>query len=99
MLDMPFDGPRKHEAFHVAPHIHKIGRRHGVIDSRHLLLDDRPLVEDGRHVMGGRPDQLHAARVRLVIRLRALEARQERVMNVDGAPRQRLHRSSDSTCM
>lgn len=48
-----------------------------------LLLDDRPLVQDGRHVVRRGADQLHPARVRLVVRLGALEGRQERVVNVD----------------
>ena len=34
-----------------------------------VLLDDRPLVEIGGDEMGGRADQLDAARVRLVVGL------------------------------
>ena len=54
-----------------------------VVHARHVLLDDRSFVEVGRHVVGGGADQLHAALVRLVIRLLADERRQERVMDID----------------
>ena len=56
-----------------------------MVDALDVLLDDRPLVEVGRHVVRGRADQLHAAVVRLVVRLRALEAGQEAVVDVDRA--------------
>jgi hypothetical protein len=52
-------------------------------DALDVLVDDRSLVEVARHIMRGGADQLHAALVRLVIRTRALEARQERVVDVD----------------
>ena len=54
-----------------------------VADPLDLLLDDRALVEVGRHIVRGGTDQLHAAGVRLVVRLGALEARQEGVVDVD----------------
>ena len=57
----------------------------GVVDPDHLLLDDRTLVEVGGHVVRGRSDQLHAAGVGLVVGLGALEAGQERVVDVDRA--------------
>ena len=70
-----------------------------VVDPGHVLLDDRPLVQVVVDVVRGRADQLHAAVVRLVVRLGALEAGQERVVDVDrpagqgvaGRPRQHLH--------
>src|SRR5487761_1079431 len=43
--------------------------RQGVIDPDHVLLDDRSLVQVGRHVVCGRADQLDAARVGLVVGL------------------------------
>ena len=54
-----------------------------VVDPQHVLLDDRALVEVGGDVVGGRADQLDAALERLVVGLGALEARQERVVDVD----------------
>jgi hypothetical protein len=53
-----------------------------VPDPNHVLLDDRPGVQLGRHVVTGRPDQLHPAPVRLVVRPGAHEGRQEAVMDV-----------------
>ncbi len=61
------------------------GRVERVVDANHVLLDDRALVEVGRHVVGGGADQLHAAGVCLVVGLGALEARQEGVVDVDRA--------------
>ena len=57
-----------------------------VIDALDFLLDDRTLIQIRRHIVRRGADQLHAARERLVIGLRALEARQEGMVNVDGAP-------------
>src|SRR5207237_5049442 len=48
-------------------------------------LDDRALVQLRSHVVRGRTDDLDAAFVRLVIRSRAAEARQEGMVDVDGA--------------
>ena len=60
-----------------------------VVDAHHVLLDDRALVEVRGHVVGGGADQLDAAVEGLVVGPRALEARQERVVDVDRLPRQR----------
>ena len=54
-----------------------------VVDPGDLLLDDRPGVELRRHVVRGRPDQLHPAVVRRPVRVRAHERRQEAVVDVD----------------
>ena len=59
-----------------------------VVDADHVLLDDRALVEVGGDVVGGRADQLHAAVEGLVVGPGALEARQERVVDVDRLARQ-----------
>jgi hypothetical protein len=70
-----------------------------MVDALDVLLDDRALVEVGRHVVRGRADQLHAAVVRLVVRLGALEARQEAVVDVDRAALQAAQNSgSGSAC-
>ncbi|ABA49823.1 hypothetical protein BURPS1710b_0776 [Burkholderia pseudomallei 1710b] len=90
VLDVPLDRARERHAFDVAADGRQLVRRHAVIDALDFLLDDRAFVEVGRHVVRGRADQLHAAVERLVVRLRALEARQERVMDVDRAPREPL---------
>ena len=61
-----------------------------VVDADHVLLDDRALVEVGRDEVRRRADQLHAAGVRLLVGVRALEAGQERVVDVDRAAREPL---------
>jgi len=61
-----------------------------VVNALHFLLDDRTFVEIGRHIMRRRAYQLHAAVERLVIRLGALEAGQERVVDIDRPPGQLL---------
>ena len=61
-------------------------------DAGDVLLDDRTLVQVGGHVVGGRADQLDAAIVGLRVGARALEGRQERVVDVDDAA---LHGAAD----
>ena len=62
--------------------------RIAMADALDVLVDDRALVEVARDIMRGGADQLDAALVRLVVGPRALEARQERVVDVDAAPGQ-----------
>src|SRR5262245_16559931 len=83
---MPLDRARQHDAFHVAADLDEILRGKPVMHALDLMLDDRALVEIARHVMGGRADELDAAPVRLAVGRRPLEARQERVVDVDDAP-------------
>src|SRR5690606_27205753 len=47
-----------------------------VVDTDHVLFDDRPFVEVGCHVVGGGPDQLDSPGVSLVVGARSLEAGQ-----------------------
>src|SRR5205823_6883434 len=86
VLEVIFHRPRQCLALDVAAERDQIIDAHLVIDARDFLLDDRSFVELRRHVMRGRADQLHAALVRLMVRLGAAKARQERVMDVDRAP-------------
>jgi O-acetylserine/cysteine efflux transporter len=88
VVGVPADGPGQGEALGVTADGHQLGRAVRVVDPGHLLLDDRPLVQVGRDVVRGRADQLHPARVRLVVRPRALEAGQEGVVDVDDPPGQ-----------
>src|SRR5690349_23078857 len=88
VVGVPADGPGQGEALGVTADGHQLGRAVRVVDPGHLLLDDRPLVQVGRDVVRGRADQLDPARVRLVVRPRALEAGQEGVVDVDDPPGQ-----------
>ena len=85
MLDVKAYRPRENDGLDIASDGHEIVRRKGMIHPGDVLLDDRPLVEFRRHIMRRRADQLHAPRMGLMIRLGSLEARQERMMNVDQA--------------
>ena len=71
-----------------------------MVHARHVLLDDRALVEIGRHVVRGGADQLDAARMGLRVRPRALEAGQEAVVDVDRAAGQlrAAARATGSAC-
>ena len=79
--------PRQHAAFDIAALADQVVGRVAVADALDVLLDDRPFVEVGGDIMRGGADQLDAALMGLVVRLRALEARQKRVMDVDAAAR------------
>ena len=59
-----------------------------MIDPLDSLLDDRSLVEVRGDEVRGRADELDATLVGLVVGARALEARQERVVDVDDPARQ-----------
>ena len=56
-----------------------------------VLRDDRPLVEVGGGVVGGRADHLHPPLVGLVVGLGADERRQQRVVDVDDLVRVARH--------
>ena len=82
VLDMQPHRPGQHHLLNVAAKRYQIVRRHGMAHALDTLLDDRPLVKGRDDIMGGRPDQLDAPSVRLVIGLGALETRQEGMMDV-----------------
>jgi hypothetical protein len=79
-------GARQHAALDVAALAREIFRRVAMADALDVLVDDRAFVEVARNIMRGGADQLDAALMGLVIGPRALEARQERVVDVDAAP-------------
>src|SRR3954471_1066607 len=85
-LRMPLDGAIQHNSLELAASDNEVLGRLRVINPLHFLLDDRTFIQIRRHVMGGGANELHAARERLVIGLRALEPGQEGMVNVDGAP-------------
>src|SRR6185437_15782715 len=85
---MPLDGTVQYHGLELAADDSEILGRLGVIDTFHFLLDDRAFVQVRGYIVSSGTDQLHAARESLLIRLRALEAGQEGMVNVDGAPRE-----------
>ena len=87
MFQVPSDGARKNDFFEVAAFLHEVLEGIAVGDSDNVLLDDGAVVQDFRHVMGGRAEQLDAALERLVVRLGADKRGQKRMMDVDDALR------------
>jgi O-acetylserine/cysteine efflux transporter len=83
VVGVPADSAAEGEALGVPADRGQLGRAVRVVDPGDLLLDDRPLVEVRGGVVRGGADELDPARVRLVVRPRALEAGQERVVDVD----------------
>jgi hypothetical protein len=67
----------------VATDADQVVHRRAVIAPLHRLLDNRPLVETASHEISDGADQLHAAIMRPVIRLRAPKAPQGALMDVN----------------
>src|SRR3546814_596174 len=82
-------GARQHPPLDIASLADQVVRPVPVAHMLHVLFDDRPLVEIGRHIMRRRADDLHAARMGLMIGFRALETAQEAMVDVDAAARQK----------
>lgn len=76
-MNMGVDGPRKNLAFHIPTQADIVHRALGMGYADRILLDDRPFIEIGGDVMGGRADQPHPAFIGLFIRVGALERWQE----------------------
>ena len=83
VLKMKADGLAEDEFFEVASFPKQVADGIAVTDLTGVLANDWAVIKRGRHVMGGGPDELHAAPVSLVIRSRPSEGRQKRVVNVD----------------
>ena len=75
--------PRQHHLLQLAPLADQVGDGVALADAHHVLLDDRPLVELRRHVVGGGADDLDAPLLGLVIGPGAGEGGEERVVDVD----------------
>src|SRR3569832_163715 len=88
VLQMMPHGARQHAALDVAALAHEVVWRVAMADALDVLIDDRPLVEVACDVMRGGADQFDTAFMRLMIGTRALEARQEGMMDVDAAARE-----------
>lgn len=61
VLAVPEHGAGQHGAFDVGADTHQIVNGVRVVDADNVLFDDRPLVENFGHVVGGGADQLDAA--------------------------------------
>lgn len=83
VLGVPGDGAGENRALDLPPQPLQVLDGVPVVHPLYVLLDDRAGVQLRGHIMGGRPDQLHAARVRLRVRFGPNERRQEAVMYVN----------------
>src|SRR5260370_15292028 len=83
ILQVVADRARQHTALDITALASEIVGRIAMADALDVLIDDRTFIEVASDVMRGGADQLDAALVRLVIRPRALETRQKRVMDID----------------
>src|SRR3546814_13680548 len=103
MMDMSMDSAREDLRLDIAPQADIVCGALRMCDPDRVLLYDRPLIEVRRHVMSGGTDQFNASGNGLFVGVRALEARQECVVNVDDATAhqapatvgQDLHRSEE----
>ena len=80
---------RQHGFFDVFAITHHVFRRIGVVDADDVLLNDRAGIEFAGDVMAGRTNLFGAAFISLVLRLGTGKAREEGVVNVDDATRER----------
>ena len=83
MLGKPLDCGGERAALFVLTDGNELSRGVGVINAHDVLLDDWTLIEVVGDKVCRRSDELHATSVGLLIRIRALETGQERVVNVD----------------
>ena len=70
-------------ALHVAPHRQQLLGTAGMAHALDDLLDDRAFIQVGRHIVGGRANELDPACVGLVIGLCALETGQKGMVDID----------------
>ena len=93
------DCRRQHITLDIAARMGQLLGAQRMVHPHHILLDDRPLIQITRHKVRRGANDLNTSVIRLVVRLRALETRQEAVVDVDDAPghglaqhrRQHLH--------
>ncbi len=85
---VPLHGTCQHLTFGITPLGGEVFNGFRVIYTSHILFNDGAFVKVCGDIVRRGADQFDAPIVRLVIRLGALEAGQERVVNVDGAARQ-----------
>src|SRR5579864_817412 len=88
MLDMPLDSPRERHALNIAANPGELLRRHTMINALDFLLNDGTFIKIRSHIVRSRTNQLNATIKSLIVRLGPLEARQERVVNIDRPTRQ-----------
>src|SRR5471030_67711 len=87
MLQMPLNGPRQHDPLQVPALLDQILHLIPVRNARHILLDDRPIVQCLRNVVAGGTNQFDSPVKCRVIRPGAHKGRQERMVDIDNPGR------------
>ena len=85
-MHMGMDRARQNLRFDIAPQGYVILWRLGMRDAHDVLFDDRAFVQIARHIMRGRPDQLHPAFIGLFVGVRPLEGWQKGMVDIDDPP-------------
>ena len=80
---MPAHGAGEHDALQIAPAGDQVLNLVAMRDASYFLFDDGTIVEHRGDVMAGGSDELDAALMGCVVRPRADEGRQKRVVHVD----------------
>jgi hypothetical protein len=100
VFQVPGDGTREHYTLQVSAFANQVFHLLAMRDAHYVLLDDRAIVQDCRHVVAGGADQFDAAVKRGVVGTRSDESRQEGMVHVDDSRGILLRRSpADSICM
>lgn len=87
VLTPPFDRSAQYLALDVTALVDEFLGGHVVIDTGNSLLDDGALVEVGGDKMGGGANDLDATVISLMVGFGALEAGEERVVDIDDLAR------------
>src|SRR4051794_39897551 len=87
VLQMVTQRARQHPAFDIATPADEIVWRMAMADAFDVLIDNRAFIEVAGNVVRGSADQFDAPLMRLMVGPRALEAGQERMMDIDAAAR------------
>jgi hypothetical protein len=85
VFDVPADGAGEHDFLEVASLADEVFDCVAVGDADYVLFDDGTVVEDLGDVVAGCADQLYAALEGLMVRPRADEGGQKRMVDVDDA--------------
>lgn len=93
------DGAGEHDPLDVAADPDQVRDLVGVADPDHVLVDDRPGIELGGDVVGGRADQLDAALVGTRVGVGTDERGQEAVVDVDRRRTERVEETGERICM
>jgi hypothetical protein len=67
---MPSHRARQHQSLQIAALRNKVLHLVSMRDSRHILLDNRSIIQCLGYIVARRPNQLHSSRMRRVIWLR-----------------------------